>query len=197
VGGSRDVRQVRPSGGPSHGERCDKIAVVRPNWLGPIVALLSLDIGTPRCSGSPTFFNSRSQSSGGMSAYVISRLSASEYSRATPCMSLNCPEGSHVVHDVVVLGQWPGGRTGPPPQRRSEPSRAPPRSAGIGIRIRNRWFSRSPPSPPMSRQSPLPVNSKNSSRNSKHRKAVGNEVFDTSPLLDFSIGWWRRDCRRH
>ena len=26
---------------------CDKIAVVRPNWLEPVFALLSLDIGTP------------------------------------------------------------------------------------------------------------------------------------------------------
>lgn len=30
------------------GKVCDKIAVVRPNWLEPVFALLSLDIGTPR-----------------------------------------------------------------------------------------------------------------------------------------------------
>jgi hypothetical protein len=35
-----------------------------------------------RCSGSPALFSSRSQSSGGMSEYVTSRFSASEYSGA-------------------------------------------------------------------------------------------------------------------
>src|SRR5262247_1467047 len=40
-----------------------------------------------RCSGSPAFFSSRSQSSAEMSEYVTSRFSAAEYSRATASMS--------------------------------------------------------------------------------------------------------------
>ena len=41
--------------------------------------------------GTPCFFNSCSHCSGGTSEYVISRFSAAENSRATPCMS--CESG--------------------------------------------------------------------------------------------------------